>query len=73
MKKIKMSKGPMVKMKDDSYKNCEIRLVYQWTNVNKDGDTKEMGIIVIQPEEPKDSHPFASAVKLSEIDFITFR
>ena len=74
MKKIKMSNGPWVKMKYGSYKYCDIRLVYQWERVSSDGKIKDdMGVIVLQPKEPKDSHLFTKTVKLDELDFIAFR
>lgn len=67
-----MHAGPWVVMKDKSYLNCEIRLVYQWTKV--EGETsEEMGFIVVQPKTPDDAHPFSQTVKLVELDFIAFR
>ena len=74
MKKIEMSEGPWVKFKDESYNECRVTLVHQWTRVSPDGETKdEMGIVVMQPKDPKDSHPFCQTVKLDELDFIAFR
>jgi len=68
-----MSPTPTVMMKDGSYKNCKIKLVHQWVRKNTNGTEDDMGIIVIQPKDPVDSHPFTNTVKLSEIDFISFR
>jgi len=73
MKKLIMGKMPWVTMKDDIYKDCMIRLVYQWTRTNIDKTNDEMGIIVIQPNDPKDSHPFSKTYKLDELDFVAFR
>lgn len=61
-------------MKDGSYKDCLIRLVHIWTRVSADGrKSDEMGIIVIQSNDPLDSHPFTKTFKLKELTFITFR
>ena len=73
MKKVNLHTGAWVTMKDDSYKNCDLRLVYQWTRVNVDNTTDEMGIIVVQSKDPKDSHPFTKTYKLSDLDFVAFR
>jgi hypothetical protein len=72
MKKIKMHMAPWVTMKDKSFLNCEIRLVYQWTRV-KGEKIDEMGIIVVQPKTPDDAHPFSKTVKLAELNFVSFR
>lgn len=74
MEKINLHSGAWVTMKDNSYKMCDIRLVYQWTRVSPDGDKfDEMGIIVVQPKDPVDSHPFTKTIKLDELDFVAFR
>ena len=67
-----MRKGLWVTMKDGSYKNCYVTLVYQWIKI--EGDTNEdMGIIVIQQKEPKNSHPFTEKISLSKLIFMAFR
>jgi len=73
MEKIKLSKTPWVIMVDGSYDNCHITLVYEWTRKNSDGSSDEMGIIVIQPKDPQDSHPFSKTEKLNDLVLVTFR
>jgi hypothetical protein len=73
MNKVSMSEVPWVMFKDGSYKNCRVTLVHQWIRENIDGTIDEMGIIVVQPNDPKDSHPFCNTVTLEELDFIAFR
>lgn len=69
-----MSPMPWVMMKDGSFGDCCITLVHQWTRFSSNGETSiEMGIVVIQPKFPIDSHPFTKTFKLSELNFIAFR
>lgn len=73
MEKIKLSSSPWVIMKDGSYKDCHITLVHQWTMTHPKKENAEMGIIVVQPKDPEDAHPFTKTVKLDELDFVAFR
>ena len=69
-----MNTSPWVTMKDGLFDDCRIILVHQWTRVSPDGETSdEMGIVVIQPKNPIDSHPFTKTFKLSELNFVAFR
>ena len=68
-----MHPGVWVMYKDKSFLNCDVTLVYQWTRENTNGTTDEMGILVVQPKDPIDAHPFTKTEKLRDLDFMAFR